>query len=69
MSLDEHKKNSRKWIAVKIAMWVHIPVVIAGTVAFFLGNGATLALGALGSFVAVIAAYAGLNVQQKKVLK
>jgi len=69
MSLPEDKKNSRKWIAVRIAMYTHIPVIIAGTVAYFFDRPASLALGALGSLVVVISAYAGLNVQQKKVLK
>jgi hypothetical protein len=50
-----------------MAIGVHIPVVISGVVGLFLEKegGVTLALGALGSMVALIAAYAGLNVKQK----
>lgn len=63
------KSKSRKWISLKIAMYVHIPVIIAGTVAYFFDRPATLALGSLGSLVVIIGAYAGFNVSQKKVFQ
>jgi hypothetical protein len=69
MSLNEEKKNSRKWKAVQIVLWTHIPVAVAGTVAYFFDKGATLALGALASIVAVVVGYAGFNVAQKKVFR
>jgi len=60
---------SRKWIAVKLAMWIHIPVIVSGVVALFMAKdgASTVTLGALGSLVALVAAYAGINVAQKRI--
>lgn len=65
--MEDWKKNSRKWQAYKVGMATHFPVILAGLIGFFLGrdNSATVALGGLGSLVALTAAYTGLNVIQK----
>lgn len=64
--MEEWKKNSRKWRAYQTALYTHFPVILTGLVGFGLGwdSAATVTLGALGSLVALTAAYTGLNVAQ-----
>ena len=66
--MEDWKKNSRKWQAYQTAKFTHFPVILTGLVGFGLGwSGATaITLGALGSLVALTAAYTGLNVRQKR---
>lgn len=65
--MEEWKKNSRKWKAYQVALYTHFPVILTGLVGFGFGwsSAATVVLGALGSLVALTAAYTGLNVMQK----
>jgi len=64
------KRKSRKWFAVKVGIWTHFPILLAGLVRLFMDNNdgaVTLTLGTLGSLIIFISSYAKLNIDQKKI--